>query len=578
MPTPSPTTTHTATPTPTPTPTATPTPTPSPTPAATPTPTPTPAPAATPTPTPTPTPTATPTPTPPPTSIVDQIRASCPTNQERAEIDRDFNITFDPDIFMPYECKTTDEPPKTEIPDPAGVVDLVPNAQLTVYQAFRVMKAMEFDEPLPWTEESLYDWLQNAVAGIHFASTGGSYCCKEGRVIVIGVGQLTDPLRRTWDGIHGIVRVMAHEARHAEGLPHTCGSNDETIGELGAWAVHHYVDLWVAEHSAPGLYSRYEKDKAALDAYFTFNGNICRNDLEFVDDQNGWVSGGWATILKTDDGGGTWSSQTSGIRSQVKALSYADDLNGWAVDSEGILHTADGGITWSPQGPLGPVHESTSATSRDLLGLVFLDDKTGFAFSYRFLLHTTDGGIMWTYQQLPFGKSACGVFFATNTVIFTDTQYGWISGRRGAVAYTMDGGSTWACQLVWKKGSELEIPWIQDMAFVDRANGWVVGGRGTIFHTPDGGVTWNPQESGVTGRLFGVDFVDTQRGWAVGENGTILHTRDGGVMWTIQDSGVASFLWDVAFVSEQEGWVVGDGGLILHTEDGGSSWVVQREP
>ncbi len=71
-PTPTATSTSTATPTPTPTPTptATPTPTPTPTPIATPTPTPTPTPTATPTPTPTPTPTATPTPTPTPTPDV----------------------------------------------------------------------------------------------------------------------------------------------------------------------------------------------------------------------------------------------------------------------------------------------------------------------------------------------------------------------------------------------------------------------------------------------------------------------------------------------------------------------------
>ena len=561
----------------TPTPTDLP-PTPTPTPTATPTPSPTATPTATPTPSPTPTATPTPTPTPTPTFIVYQIRASCPTNEERAEIDRDFNISFDPEIFMPYECATSDEP-IPEIPDLAGVVDIGGNAQLTVYQVFRVMKAMEFDEPLPWTGESLYDWLRNAVAGVHFSSGVRSSCCKEERVIVIGGAQLDHPIRRTWDGIHGIVRVMAHEARHAEGFVHTCGSNDETFGELGALAVHHYVDLWVAEHSAPGLYSQYEKDKAALDAEFLIDKNICRYSLEFVDDQNGWASGGLGGILKTDDGGRTWSSQSSGIRGQVKALSFADHLSGWAVDSEGILHTADGGITWSPQGPVGRLFGDRGPLPSELEEVYFLNATKGWVIVVRSFLHTEDGGATWSTQVVPPFFSDCGVFFVGKTVVFTDPEYGWISGDRGAVGYTMDGGSTWACQLVWKTtGSRLEVPWLRDMDFVDRSNGWVVGGRGTIFHTPDGGVTWNPQVSGVTGRLFGVDFVDTQRGWVVGENGAILHTRDGGMTWTIQDSSVTSFLWDVAFVSEQEGWVVGDGGLILHTEDGGSSWVVQREP
>ena len=277
---------------------------------------------------------------------------------------------------MPYECKTTEEP-KTDNPDFVGMVDLAANAQLTVYQTFRVMKNMEFDEPLPWTDDSLYDWLRDAVGGVHFASTGMSYCCKEGRVIVIAVGDLEHPLTRTQGAPRGLIRVMAHEARHAEGFPHTCGTDDETFGELGAWALHHYVDLWVAEHSIPGLFSQREKDDAAIDAESTINLNICRYGLEFVDDQNGWVSGGWGRILKTDDGGTSWSAEGSSIRGHVNALSFADELRGWAVDREGgILHTNDGGITWNPQ----VLPKDFPAMPRDILDIAALDATTGWTF------------------------------------------------------------------------------------------------------------------------------------------------------------------------------------------------------
>jgi hypothetical protein len=34
-----------------------------------------------------------------------------------------------------------------------------------------------------------------------------------------------------------IAATLLHEARHAEGYDHTCGGNDRTFNEMGAWAV-----------------------------------------------------------------------------------------------------------------------------------------------------------------------------------------------------------------------------------------------------------------------------------------------------------------------------------------------------
>lgn len=34
-----------------------------------------------------------------------------------------------------------------------------------------------------------------------------------------------------------LAAVLLHEARHADGFMHTCGNNDQTFSELGAWAV-----------------------------------------------------------------------------------------------------------------------------------------------------------------------------------------------------------------------------------------------------------------------------------------------------------------------------------------------------
>jgi hypothetical protein len=55
-------------------------------------------------------------------------------------------------------------------------------------------------------------------------------------------------------GVSGLLDVMAHEARHSEGYPHRCGTNDQTLQEMGAWGVEYYLDRWEGLHSTPSTF------------------------------------------------------------------------------------------------------------------------------------------------------------------------------------------------------------------------------------------------------------------------------------------------------------------------------------
>src|SRR5437016_4900893 len=67
-------------------------------------------------------------------------------------------------------------------------------------------------------------------------------------------------------------------------------------------------------------------------------------------DPNGWAVGFGGTILHTSDGGATWSGQDSGTSNELLGVQFTDALTGWAVGAVGtILHTSDGGATWSGQ-------------------------------------------------------------------------------------------------------------------------------------------------------------------------------------------------------------------------------------
>lgn len=68
----------------------------------------------------------------------------------------------------------------------------------------------------------------------------------------------------------------------------------------------------------------------------------------FRDESQGWVTGSNGVILKTSDGGKTWSKQVSGTTAQLNAVNFLPDgLHGWIAGSDGlILSTDDGGATW----------------------------------------------------------------------------------------------------------------------------------------------------------------------------------------------------------------------------------------
>ena len=172
---------------------------------------------------------------------------------EVRQIEAELRITFegDPTAGQPLRCTAA-----------TGSADLTP-WQERVYNSFRAAKALSFDAPLPWTSRPLYDWLANTVQGIRLrADITNSFCCSPPRVINIHAASNSCLLfggTRRWAaaggpcGMDAFLGVVVHEARHAEGPGHTCGTSDNTIAEMGAWSVQYWLFRWMGDHSGPFL-------------------------------------------------------------------------------------------------------------------------------------------------------------------------------------------------------------------------------------------------------------------------------------------------------------------------------------
>lgn len=194
------------------------------------------------------------------TSAVEDLIATCPSSAEIAAFNTDVSLSFEADPTVgTLVCHASD-----------GSADLT-RFQERVYQALRVMKAISFTRPLPWTAQPLYDWFVGSIDGIRFRNDIQlSFCCDPANVIDIvadpnGVELFTNRWMATPDpiGLRDFVDLLVHEARHNNGKPHTCtGGNDQTVGELGAWGTVFYLELWEALYSgkfltAPDPYPSY---------------------------------------------------------------------------------------------------------------------------------------------------------------------------------------------------------------------------------------------------------------------------------------------------------------------------------
>ena len=206
---------------------------------------------------------------------INRLMQSCPTQEEIAFIDSQTEIIFRDDPTGPnLVCRAAD-----------GSKDLT-LLKKNVYNTLRVMRLLSFDLPLPWTDLDLFDWFAQAVNGIVFDPNAKfSRCCDDEQRIVIQTQFLLAAQTDLWlDSYHGgagvnsLLPMLVHEARHAEGYPHLCGTilgNDINLQEMGAWAVEYYLDLWITDHTHAAFFTTYHKEIAHANAQLILDTRFC---------------------------------------------------------------------------------------------------------------------------------------------------------------------------------------------------------------------------------------------------------------------------------------------------------------
>ena len=268
-----------------------------------------------------------------------------------------------------------------------------------------------------------------------------------------------------------------------------------------------------------------------------------------------WAVGEKGTILKTADGGVSWTAQTSGTDVTLFGVAAANASVAWAVGEGGtILKTADGGVSWTAQ---------TSGTDVTLFGVAAANASVAWAVGFDGLvLNTTDGGAHWAAQA----STATEVLFDVDCA---DASTAWAVGMGGAIINTTDGGAHWATQTSGVTDSLFSV------SAADASNVWASGEIGAVVHTTDGGTNWTAQDVETEELLRGVKAVNANQAWLAGISGGIYETEDGGTTWESREHGVRTSLNDITASGVDQAWAVGRDSMILATTDGGDTWIRQ---
>ncbi len=275
--------------------------------------------------------------------------------------------------------------------------------------------------------------------------------------------------------------------------------------------------------------------------------------------------GGLGEIFKNSNLSPTWGIKNGGRNFNIGDLFFINANNGWAACDGKVMKTTDGGTTWT---------EYAAGTTSQLQSVVFINDLVGFASgpstgAFAPFVTTSDGGLTWTPFTLP---SATTSQF---DISFPSSNIGYTVGTNGTINRTINAGTSWSALT---SGVTTNL---QAVHFINDLEGWAVGLSGTVIKTSDGGASWFPTGAipaswgaATSVNLYDVWFADSNNGYiAGGLSGKAAKTTDGGTTWTAMTLPSTFVINDMEWKDINNGILFGTT-TIQVTKDGGTTWTI----
>ncbi len=263
-----------------------------------------------------------------------------------------------------------------------------------------------------------------------------------------------------------------------------------------------------------------------------------------------------------------FTPQTTSTTVSLRGLSVVSEQVAWASGSAGtVLRTTDGGTTWTQR----PVPQADSLDFRSLHALSADEAFVLSAGAPALLYHTTDGGTTW---RLRYENRRPGIFF--DALAFWNPTHGIamsdpVNGQFVLIA-THDGGRTWQ-QL---PTDNMPDPAEGEAGFAASNGGlatqgdqhiWLAtgGAKARVFRSNDRGAHWQvadtPMQQGEASQgIFAMVMTDSLRGVALGGDylqpadttRSACYTTDGGQTWQLPKTFPKGYRSAVAYCPATE--------------------------
>jgi photosystem II stability/assembly factor-like uncharacterized protein len=276
----------------------------------------------------------------------------------------------------------------------------------------------------------------------------------------------------------------------------------------------------------------------------------------------GVAAGDFGTLLRTEDGGRSWTAVRSGNR-------YSNE---WDISIAGSSVLFGGGCFTGRSDDAGVTFKKVPSQCRATMAVSLPSAARGFRLNGDGAVQRMDDGATFVDVGPVPGTDAAGTPAPNDTatdLFFTDNNTGFAVTLGGFVYRTTDGGQTWFQRT--KAATALNAVY-----FFDAATGYAVGRDNTVLKTTDGGETWDPKPVPDTipkGELSSIRCGTSANCMiTTGNSGAerLLHTTNGGNSWTAL-SPTSEHLYDVAYSSNTDAVAVGDFGITVLTTNANSS-------
>ncbi|WP_320677446.1 photosynthesis system II assembly factor Ycf48 [Prochlorococcus sp. MIT 1300] len=259
-----------------------------------------------------------------------------------------------------------------------------------------------------------------------------------------------------------------------------------------------------------------------------------------------------------------WESIELNTQANPLDLDFVDDQHGFLIGTNRlILETNDGGITWNERTLQLPEEENFRLISIDFKG-----NEGWIAGQPSLVMHSTDAGKNWT--RLVLGSKLPGDPYLVTTKGINSAE---LATTAGAVYSTSDGGETWEGKVSDASGGVRDLRRGPEGGYVS------VSSLGNFFATLEPGEeAWQPHQRASSKRVQSLGYQPNGELWMLSRGAEIRFNKEAGdveswrkpVIPIINGYNYLDLAWDPNGTI----WAAGGNGTLLFSNDDGDSWEI----